>query len=292
MNTIYFNLLKYIHSPFLGEEVNVGILLYFPEQERMEFRFPESSRRLALLYPDFSARQLRAYQESFSKRVARTNAELKGAPSLDHYVTFITRELLPADATVLQFGPLTKAVAHLADSAAIADQYYDLYFGAVAAPVRSRRKDDSFLLTQFRRLLADTNPAAVKLVRRDVEVVAPKTSIRFDMAWQNGTLNHIKALSFDLANKTEINQKSVYCHGWLDLLADVAKKENYSFDLLVAPPSQRELYGEYDKALNILKDTTAPVRIIEEGDELSDYSEDAARYLVSAVSSSSGGQSN
>ena len=284
MKTIYFNLLKYIHSPFLGEEVNVGILLYFPEQERMEFRFPESSRRLVLLYPDFSARQLRAYQESFSKRVARTNAELKAAPSLDQYSAFLTRELLPADATVLQFGPLTKAVAHLDDPAAVADQYYELYFGAVAAPVRSRRKDESFLLSRFRRLLADTDPAAVKLVRRDVEVVAPKTSVKFDMVWQNGTLNHIKALSFDLTSRAEINHKSVFCHGWLDLLAEVAQSEKYSFDLLVAPPSQQELWGEYEKALHILTDTAAPVRIIEEGKPLLEYTEAAARYLLSTDS--------
>jgi len=280
VNTIYFNLLKYIHSPFLGEEVNVGILLYFPEQERMEFRFPESSRRLALLYPNFSARQLRSYQESFSRRVARTNAELKQAPSLDHYASFITRELLPADATALQFGSLTKAIAHLEDPAAVADHYYELYFGSVAAPVRSRRKDDGFLLSRFRRLLAETDPAAVRLVRRDVEVVAPKTSVRFDMAWQNGTLNHVKALSFDLSSRSEINHKSVYSHGWLDLLAEVAQNQNYSFDLLVAPPSQRELYGEYEKALSILQGTSAPVRIIEEGKALIDYSEAAARYLI------------
>ena len=46
MNTIYFNLLKYVHSPFLGEEVNVGILLCFPEQRRLEFRFPAQQAQM------------------------------------------------------------------------------------------------------------------------------------------------------------------------------------------------------------------------------------------------------
>ena len=69
MNTIYFNLLKYVHSPFLGEEVNVGILLCFPEQGRLEFRFPARFKRLRHLYQSFSERQLLTYLTSFGQRV-------------------------------------------------------------------------------------------------------------------------------------------------------------------------------------------------------------------------------
>jgi hypothetical protein len=168
VKTIYFNLLKYVHSPFLGEEVNVAILLYFPELERMEFRFPESFRRLRLLYPDFAERQLKSYLTAFAKRITQENAELKAAPSLEHYNLFITRELLAVDATVLQFGPATKAIAHTPDPLVIAQQYYDTFFGAVQ--VRTRRKDDDFLRRQFTQLLAQAAPAAVKLVQRNVEV--------------------------------------------------------------------------------------------------------------------------
>ena len=129
MNTIYFNLLKYVHSPFLGEEVNVGILLCFPEQGRLEFRFPARFKRLRHLYQSFSERQLLTYLTSFGQRVARANSELSTALSPEQYTAFITRELVPADATVLRFGPLTKAVAHIDDAPQqVADQYYELYF--------------------------------------------------------------------------------------------------------------------------------------------------------------------
>ncbi|MGI4821967.1 MAG: DUF3037 domain-containing protein [Janthinobacterium lividum] len=73
MNTIYFNLLKYVHSPFLGKEVNVGILLCFPEQGRLEFRYPARFKRLRNLYQSFSERQLLTYLTAFSRRVARAN---------------------------------------------------------------------------------------------------------------------------------------------------------------------------------------------------------------------------
>lgn len=262
--------------------MNVAILLYFPELERMEFRFPESFRRLRLLYPDFAERQLKAYLIAFEKRVSQENAELKAAPSLDNYNSFITRELLAVDATVLQFGSTTKALAHNSDPLVVSQQYYDTFFGAVQA--KRRRKDDDFLLRQFTQLLAQTFPAATKLVQRNVEVKGTRTSVKFDAAWQNGTLNHVKAVSFDLANPLEINRKSVFCHGWLDLLSDVAKENNLRFDLLVAPPSRPELHSEYEKALRILDDTSAPKRIITEGKQLVEYSEQAARYLVEGAS--------
>lgn len=279
MNTIYFNLLKYVHSPFLGEEVNVAILIYFPQQERIEFRYPDSFRRLRLLYPNFSEKQLKVYLSAFDKRVAQSNAELKPEPSLDLYKNFIINNLIPADATVLQFGVTVKALAHSSNTSLVADYYYKMYFGEVTARPR-RNKDDDFLRRQFRQLVAQTDPDAAKLVLRDVAVEADATRINFDAAWQNGTFNHVKAISFDLANPDEINRKSVFSHGWLDLLSDVAKRRNYRYDLLVAAPSRRELRPNYERALKILSDSAAPTRIITEGQELIEYSEQAAHYLA------------
>ena len=281
MNTIYFNLLKYVHSPFLGEEVNVGILLCFPEQGRLEFRFPARFKRLRYLYQSFSERQLLTYVSSFGKRVARANTELTSALSAEQYTAFITRELVPADATVLRFGPLTKAVAHADDDPQqVADQYYELYFAETQpAPRAGQHKRDSFLISNFRRNLEAHDAGVFQLLRRNVEVQAAATAIRFDYAWQNGTKNFIKPVSLDLADADEINHKAVYTHGWLNLLAPVATAENYRFDLLLALPSDRKLLPAFDKAVEILNATAAPKQLITEGRRLEEYADDAARYL-------------
>lgn len=281
MNTIYFNLLKYVHSPFLGEEVNVGILLCFPEQGRLEFRFPARFKRLRHLYQSFSERQLLTYLTSFGQRVARANSELSTALSPEQYTAFITRELVPADATVLRFGPLTKAVAHIDDAPQqVADQYYELYFAETQpAPRAGQHKRDSFLISNFRRNLEAHDAGVFQLLRRNVEVQAAATAIRFDYAWQNGTKNFIKPVSLDLADAEEINRKAVYTHGWLHLLAPVATAENYRFDLLLARPTDRKLFPAFDKAVEILNATAAPKQLITEGRRLEEYADNAARYL-------------
>lgn len=281
MNTIYFSLLKYVHSPFLGEEVNVGVLLCFPEQGRLEFRFPASFKRLRYLYQSFSERQLLTYLNSFGKRVARANTELSPALSAEQFTAFITRELVPADATVLRFGPLTKAVAYANDDPQqIADQYYELYFAETQpAPRAGQQKRDSFLISNFRRHLEAHDAGVFQLLRRNVEVQAAATTVRFDYVWQNGTQNFIKPVSLDLADAEEINRKAVYTHGWLHLLAPVATAKNYRFDLLLALPSDRKLFPAFDKAVEILNATAAPKQLITEGRRLEEYSHNAARYL-------------
>lgn len=285
MNTIYFNLLKYVHSPFLGEEVNVGILLCFPEQGRLEFRFSARFKRLRYLYQTFSERQLLAYLSAFDKRIARANTELSASFSPERYTAFIAHELVPVDATVLRFGPLTKAVVAAEDDPqAVADQYYDLYFAETQpAPRVSQQKRDLFLISQFRRNLEAHDAGVFQLLRRNVEVSAAATCIRFDYAWQNGTENFIKPVSLDLTDAEEINRKAVYTHGWLHLLAPVAEAEKYRFDLLLATPTDRKLFPAFDQAMKILDGTAAPKRIITEGRNLEEYSRDAAHYLRQQV---------
>lgn len=281
MNTIYFNLLKYVHSPFLGEEVNVGILLCFPEQGRLEFRYPAHFKRLRYLYQSFSERQLLTYLTSFGKRVARANTELGGALTPERYAFFISQELVPADATVLRFGNLTKAVAQAdADPQVVADEYYELYFAETQPALRaSQHKRDPFLISQFRRNLEAHDAGVFQLLRRNVEVRAAATAIRFDYVWQNGTQNFIKPVSLDLTDADEINRKAIYTHGWLHLLAPVAELENYRFDLLLASPTDRKLFSAFDKAVEILNATVAPKQLITEGHRLEEYSHNAAYYL-------------
>ncbi len=276
MNTVYFNVLKYVHSAFLGEEVNVGILLFFPEQRQLVFKYSHSFRRLRLLYPTFSERQLREYLSAFYQRTAQANDQPEFTGSVEQYTTFITQCLLAPDSSALQFGPLRQAVAHADDPAEVAQHYYELFFPEVA-PVR-RKHDDTFLKQQFRALLRDYDPRVLPLLEKDRVIKTTDVEIKFDFAWQNGALNLVKPLSFDLLDRADINRKSVHCYGWLNLLADEARTRNYQFDLLVAQPADRRLFGEYDQALKILAESTAPKRVIVEK-ELEAYTEKAAQAL-------------
>ncbi|WP_245897442.1 hypothetical protein [Hymenobacter nivis] len=258
----------------------MGILFYFPEQRQLEFRFPDSSRRLRRLYSNFSERQLKVYLQSFSEWVARANKELYPELTLEGYEVLLRHSLLDADATVLRFAPTVKAVPHSAHIGTLLDHYYDLYFSeAYAPPLHERTRDEGFLLSQFRNSIKHLDPGAAKLLKKDVEISVPATSVIFDYAWQNGTFNLVKPISFDLKNENEIHKKALFYYGNLNLLADKAKENQYRFDILVARPTNPKLSREYNRAVSILKKIDAPSSFIVEDEELQEYSKIAARNL-------------
>lgn len=260
--------------------MNVGMLFYFPEQRRLEFRFPESLRRLRLLYRNFPERQIRTYLQSIGERVARANNELSSELTINEYEAFIEQELLRYDATVLRFGSISKVVPHSSNEQIVAQHYYSLYFtDNPALPAHERIKDEDFILRQFRISLKKQDAGVAKLLQKDVKVSVPETTVNFDYAWQNGTLNLVKPISFDLKNDREIHRKALLYYGNFNLLAEVAKKHKYRFDILVAGPTNPKLNKEYLRAVNILRETTAPKRLVVEDEDLNEYSKSAAENL-------------
>lgn len=260
--------------------MNVGMLFYFPEQRRLEFCFPDSSRRLRRLYNNFSERQLKSYLQSFSEWVTRANKELYPELTLEGYESLLKYSLLDVDATVLRFAPTVKAVPHSTDVGVLLSHYYDLYFSeAYAIPLHERTRDEGFLLSQFRNSIKHLDPGAAKLLQKDVKISVPATSVTFEYAWQNGTFNLVKPISFDLKNENEIHKKALFYYGNFNLLAEIAKKNQYRFDILVARPTNPKLGKEYNRAVGILKKTDAPSSFIIEDEELHEYSLTAARNL-------------
>jgi hypothetical protein len=258
----------------------VGMLFYFPEQRRLEFCFPDASRRLKKLYSSFSPRQLQTNLQSFSEWVTRANNELYPELSIVQYEVLIRSSLLDVDATVLRFANTVKAVPHSADIKEVLSHYYELYFAdAYISPLHERTRDEGFLLSQFRNSLKNQDPGAAKLLQKDITVSVPATSVVFDYAWQNGTYNLIKPISFDLKNEQEIHKKALFYYGNFNLLSETAKEHQYRFDILLARPSNPRLSKEYNRAVGILKKTTAPSSFITEEEDLAEYSKIAARNL-------------
>jgi hypothetical protein len=102
--------------------------------------------------------------------------------------------------------------------------------------------------------------------------------LKFDLAWKEKSTNLVKPLSFDLTEEKSIQEKSLINYGYLDLLGDYAKENNYRFDFIVAKPQNKTLYKAYDNALGLLELSKAPKRIITEN-LLKEYSEEAIEEL-------------
>lgn len=117
MNSVfYYSVLQYRYAQSLGEILNVGVLLLFPEQRQAIFIHPERLGRIRKLYPKFAEKTIRAY---FKGIVARTN-QLSKQPEIfadyeQHPRQLIDNEILIRDSSALQFGELKPSVLYTED---------------------------------------------------------------------------------------------------------------------------------------------------------------------------------
>ena len=114
-----YYILRYVHSQFLDERVNVGILFYFPHNGDVRFMYPSDFSRMKSLYEDFVEEQLINNIEAIENRV-----KAKGKIIGDG---FGIEKILRPDSTVLQFSkPIISSNSDEENIAIL--NYYKLYF--------------------------------------------------------------------------------------------------------------------------------------------------------------------
>ncbi len=283
MNSVfYYSILQYRYAQSLGEVLNVGVLLLFPEQRKAVFLHPERLGRIRKLYPKFSEKIIRSY---FKGIVTRTE-QLTKQPEIfadyeEHPRQLIDNELLIRDSSALQFGELRPSVLYTDDLSAISNQFYKLYLSFYDEDGHQVRHDEGYLLKEFqkrlrRRLQGLFLPEAFE---RPLTVKPEGTNFayQFAFAWQNGTQNLVKPVSFDLKLEQSITDKATLNVGQFTVLSPYAVEHNARFDILVARPSDRNLYKPYDQAIQLLAGQPH-VKVVEE-DQLDSYSEKTAEAL-------------
>ncbi len=270
-NIFQYSILQYHHSAALGEVMNVGILVLFPEQQQLRFFHPERLTRLRAAYPNFPERVLKAYFKGIGARLKELNQQ----PEIfDNYVhdslAFIDNEILVRDSSALQFSEIKTSVLYSKDLDLVARQIYELYLSLYEADEDLwKRHDDEYLLNEFRKRikLYDSKAFIEKKIKENYIV----NDYKFPFAWQNGSLNLVDPVSFDLQKSDSIRRKADEHFGKFTKLQDFANQNNVKFDLLVARPKRNTLYKDYDKAIETLQ-LTNHIRIWEE-EQLETYTQ-------------------
>ncbi|GAB3909709.1 hypothetical protein GCM10028803_47810 [Larkinella knui] len=283
MNSVfYYSILQYRYAQSLGEVLNVGVLLLFPEQRQAVFIHPERLGRIRKLYPKFAEKTIRSY----FKGIAARTSQLSKQPEIfanyeEHPRQLIDNEILIRDSSALQFGELKTAVLYTDDLSAISNQFYKLYLSFYDEDGYRTHHDESYLLKEYqKRLRRRLNSSLLRDAFTNPLTIKPEGSsftYKFPFAWQNGTYNLVKPVSFDLKLESSIHEKATLNFGQFTLLTPYADAHNARFDVLVARPKDRGLYKPYDQAVQLLTDLPH-VKIVEE-EQLDSYSEKTVEAL-------------
>lgn len=280
--TFTYALLQYHHSQVLGEVLNVGLVVYFPDHNKIEFIYPERLIRLKFAYPDVPEKTIKSYFKYFASRTKELNlqSDVFINYSLENSLkNFLADEFLAPDSSALQFGNFRTAVLYTPNLEHIINQLYNLYFSVFQHYENPIKKvDESSLLKKYKRFLEDllpTNKALSDFQSLFVDyTINPNegSSLKFDIAWKaNREVHLVKPISFDLIKPESIQKKAYQYFGQFLDLQDYAKDNHYLFDVILAKPRSKGLFKAYDDAIRVLEKPKR-VQLIEQGD-LKDYSE-------------------
>ena len=267
MNTFFtYRILTYTHSQLLAEKLNVGILFYFKNPNRLVFRYPKAFKRLREIYNDFHEWQLKTNLKAIDEKVNSLNVEINSLFIDTKTENEITNEVLRKDATVLSFSEEKIISDFNGDIDLIVEKLYNLYFSDYKVEFKKEKHDEIYLIKQFKSQLFSKNESAQNLLSKDVQIKSQKTSVKFDYKLKNGIDNLVKPVSFDLEEENSINIKAIQLYGQLSFISDQLKGNNV--DLLISSPNSNntKLYRAYEVALGILKDIPVKKSIVGEKD--------------------------
>lgn len=268
-----YSILRYRHSYFLAEEVNVGILFFFPPEGRLEFLYPNSLQRISQLYPDFTVHTLRKYLNAFYKQAQKLTKSGSFGSDSDLFEqsdlqSIIEEHFLKEDATALLFSDIKKGTYENAEQTL--SFYEDRYLTVYEKEKERDRKDETYIIHKVEEGLKEYELTDSREIKREYIIETPYLSQKFNYAWKNGTINLVTPIGLDLTLEDSIENKGLNWHGRLDKFREKAEQDNLRFDLIVSRPEDPGLFKTYDNVLKILEDNKAP-KVIYELDNLHAY---------------------
>ena len=277
MNEFFtYSVLQYKHSLALGEILNVGILFYFPLENKLEF-VEGGSHRVKAIYPDFDNSLFHVYQKSILSNIKKQVDLFSEKPSQADFSNYIHKYILAQDAAGLIFHePVNVRNVFGSREKAIAEYSKLLLPGINIEKPTIIKYNEQFIIKQFNGYVLGKDSIISEKIKKNQVIKLKSTTVKFDYVWYN---NYIKPLSFDLTDVLSIQNKSAVIHSQLIQLKDYAKDNEIRFDLLIAKPQEPNLENEYNNALDLIESVPIKKKLITQ-DNWNDYFQSTLDQLV------------
>lgn len=277
-----YSVLQYKHSAVLGESLNIGLLIYFEQNNSLFFTHSSRLARLKSVYENVSEKSIKYYLKQIKSNVFKLESSIDNffISELDNsFESFISNYILPGDGSALQFSKIRNNFQYDKSNKQIIDYLVSTY---LIETTESRANKDYALAQKFyenikKELGGVINP---DLFQKNYKLKNDSgVEFRFNYAWQNKHWHLVKPLNFDLADAKNISEKTHRNIGLVIDLEEKARDKDLKFDFLVGKPTNRELYREYEHSLYLLERFEYS-NIIEE-DNIKNYSRDAINSIIS-----------
>lgn len=283
-NFYTYCILKYKHSPYLDESINIGVLIYFADTHRFSFKYSKSLSRVKSIYENVPEKTIKEYIRQID-RLLKVHQDIVNNlfPLNDlNLKTFLSRYILSNDSSVLQFSHFKTEPLREFSEDFIEKIILDKVFIDDIKPLSYQQQEPKLIS----KLISNLKESGLNNYRHHndrfteeyVLINETGSEFKFDIAWQNGTLNLIKPIGFDLKEGRSILDKAHKNFGQFYDLQKEAEEKKLRYDLIIGKPKSKNLFKDYDHAIKLLE-KIENTSLIDE-DNLREYSE----KVISAIS--------
>lgn len=249
MKTQYsFAIVRYVHDVVGGEFVNVGIVLYAPEQDYVDAMCTKKYGRLSRLFIDVDGTQFRSLMNFLEVRIDNARRTLESELQFDgkpRDVSEVVSRIIPKDDSSFQFSPSGSGLT--TNPQRTLEELFERYVERYAQTRTITTRDEQEIWKTFKRPLEQKR--VVKYLRPH-QIVARDYEYEFEHAWKNSQWHVLEPVSFDLESSSSIKDKAARWLGKALALQD--SKEQFKLFLLLGKPTNEQLLHAYTNAENIL----------------------------------------
>jgi len=258
-NFYKYCILKYKHNAFLDESINIGVLIYFGNNSKFSFFYSKNLSRIKYIYDNVPEKTIKEYLKQIDAQIKKIsiNNDFFHSLEITDISVFISKYILPFDASSLQFSKCKYNSQYDFTNEFIEDVLVNKFLIEDIKHVGNQPKEPQLLHKYYANLKGlDFEKINQKEKRFFVDYKLKNETgneFNFDYAWQNGTLNLVKPISFDLKEPKSIAEKAYKNLGQFIDLENEAKEKKLRFDLILGRPIAKSLFKEYDHAIKLLE---------------------------------------
>lgn len=218
MKPYQYQIVRYTHDRVTGEFVNVGVILYSPEDRFLETLVTNRYARVSNFFPSANGLTLIQTLRQFRRevdRIAKQQYELfQIPPSLEA----ITGGILPKDDSALSLTPMKQGI-DINPQIALNDLYYRLVEKYLTIDQTTTQTDEEAWRQAYKTYF-DKYGVTGRLIEHKVET--RNDSFTFDKAWKNEVWHCYQPLSLNLADSSSVKTK---VYRWSGILSELATAE-------------------------------------------------------------------
>lgn len=266
-NTFQYAILRYIHDPVTQEFLNVGIVVYSPQERYLNCLLTTHYARLSDAFNGINGEHFRRQVNYIERRVQQLSRQQLQSGLFDSHapgIEIILRQVLSEDDSSLVFGGYGGGLADDLNRE-LRSLFARLVERYMVQEERSSRTEEE--VWHIYRQEFDRHNVTAQL--GPVTIQTPTYHYEFNHAWKNELWHPVEPVSFDLMHERSILDKASKWVGRSLMLADSA--DMGKLYLLLGAPQRADVQQAYQDAVtNLRAKAGQKLELVEE--------QDAARF--------------